>query len=427
MSIILTLIVFSILVFVHEFGHFIMAKKNGIYVVEFSIGMGPRLFSFDKGETKYSWKLIPFGGACQMLGEDEDEDVENDRAFNNKSVWARMVVLAAGPVFNFFLAFVLSVIIIGSVGYDPCIALKQDEGTAAYDAGIQEGDVITEYNGENIVIARDLLLEEYISTVTSDSINVKYKRDGKEYETVVKPKKVYSMGISFYADDKPAEISGVVKESAIEAAGIKAGDVITSLNGTEIKKGKDISEYLDKNPLTGDDIEITVERKDKTITKTIAPRTTYSTGLAYSSGRVKTGPLGVLRYSLTEMRYDTEYVIKSLWMLVSGKIGADAVSGPVGIADVVDQTYQESKSDGAFYVFLNIAYLTVLFSVNLGVLNLLPFPALDGGRLLFVIIEAIRRKPVPKEKEAVVHLIGMAILMAFMVFVLFNDIKKLIG
>ena len=114
-------------------------------------------------------------------------------------------------------------------------------------------------------------------------------------------------------------------------------------------------------------------------------------------------------------------------MLVSGKIGADAVSGPVGIADVVDQTYQESKSDGAFYVFLNIAYLTVLFSVNLGVLNLLPFPALDGGRLLFVIIEAIRRKPVPKEKEAVVHLIGMAILMAFMVFVLFNDIKKLIG
>ena len=107
MSIILTLIVFSILVFVHEFGHFIMAKKNGIYVVEFSIGMGPRLFSFDKGETKYSWKLIPFGGACQMLGEDEDEDVENDRAFNNKSVWARMVVLAAGPVFNFFLAFVL--------------------------------------------------------------------------------------------------------------------------------------------------------------------------------------------------------------------------------------------------------------------------------------------------------------------------------
>lgn len=427
MSIILTLIVFSVLVFVHEFGHFIMAKKNGICVVEFSIGMGPRLFSFDKGETKYSWKLIPFGGACQMLGEDEEEETDNERAFNNKSVWARMVVLAAGPVFNFFLAFVLSVVIIGAVGYDPCVATKQESGTAAYDAGLQQGDVITEYNGENIVISRDLVLEEYIQTVTSTPIKVKYVRDGKEYETLIHPKEKYSMGISFYANEEPAEITGIVKGSAIEAAGIKVGDVVTSINKVAITQGKDISEYLDENPLTEEEIEITVERKGKTITKSVEPRITYTTGLSYSMARVKTNALGVLRYSFTEMRYDTEYVIKSLWMLVSGKIGADAVSGPVGIADVVDQTYQESKSDGAFYVFLNMAYLTVLFSVNLGVVNLIPFPALDGGRLIFVIIEAIRRKPVPREKEAIVHLAGMALLMILMVFVLFNDIQKLFG
>lgn len=424
MSIILTLIVFSILVFVHEFGHFIMAKKNGIGVVEFSIGMGPRLFSFEKGETRYSWKLVPFGGACQMLGEDEEE--ESEKAFNNKSVWARIVVLAAGPVFNFILAFVLSIVIIGSVGYDPCLVLELDENSSAADAGLKEGDTITSYNGEDIVISRDLTLEQFVSPVTKESVEVKYKRNGKEYATKLIPKEVYSLGISYFANEEPAEISAVVGGSAIADAGVKSGDVLTSINGHKISSGKEISEYLTDNPLTGDSIDIEFVRDDETIKKTVEPRTTYSVGLRYSSGRVKTSALGVLRYSFTEMRYDTEYVIKSLKMLVTGKIGADAVSGPVGIADIVGDAYEETKSEGAFYVFLNIAFLTVLFSVNLGVVNLLPFPALDGGRLVFCIIEAIRRKPVSKEKEAVVHLIGMAILMAFMVFVLINDIKKLI-
>ncbi|MBD5135316.1 MAG: RIP metalloprotease RseP [Lachnospiraceae bacterium] len=425
MSIILTLIVFSVLVFVHEFGHFIMAKKNGICVVEFSIGMGPRLFSFDKGETKYSWKLVPFGGSCQMLGEDEDVE-DNERAFNNKSVWARMVVLAAGPVFNFFLAFVLSVIVIGSVGYDPCIVIEPDDGTAVEEAGLEAGDVITEYNGKNIVISRDLFLQEYMYPVTKDDVTIKYKRDGKEYTATVTPKEVYSMGISFYANDDPAEVLSVVNGSAIEEAGVKAGDVITSINGEKIEKGKDISDYLDENPLTSENIELEFKRDGKTIKKSVEPRITYSIGLKYNTGRVKTGALGVLRYSFTEMRYDSESVIKSLWMLITGKIGAEAVSGPVGIANIVDDAYEQTKSQGAFDVFLNMAYLTVLFSVNLGVVNLIPFPALDGGRLLFLVVEAIRRKPVPKEKEAVVHFVGMAILMVLMVFILFNDIKKII-
>lgn len=425
MSIVLTLIVFSVLVFVHEFGHFIMAKKNGICVVEFSIGMGPRLFSFGKGETKYSWKLIPFGGSCQMLGDDEDVE-DNERSFNNKSVWARMVVLAAGPIFNFLLAFVLSVIVIGSVGYDPCIVLEPEAETAVEEAGLKEGDLITEYNGKKIVISRDLFLEQYMYPITEDEVIIKYERDGKEHTAKITPKEVYSMGISFYADENPAEIASVVKDSAIEAAGVRAGDIIKSINGAKIETGKDISTYLDENPLTDKNIELELERKGKTFTKSVEPRITYSIGLSYNSGRVKTDALGVLRYSFTEMRYDTESVIKSIWMLVTGKIGADAVSGPVGIADIVDDAYQETKSQGAYDVFLNMAYLTVLFSVNLGVMNLIPFPALDGGRILFLIIEAVRRKPVPKEKEAVVHLIGMALLMVLMIFVLFNDIKKII-
>lgn len=425
MSILLTLIVFSVLVFVHEFGHFIMAKKNGIGVVEFSIGMGPRIIKFEKGDTIYSLKLVPFGGSCQMLGEDEDVQ-DNEKAFNNASVWARIVVLAAGPVFNFILAFVLSIIIIGTMGYDPCYVLDAEKGSPVAEAGLKKGDLITEYNGKSIVISRDLFLEMYCNPVTKEDVSIKYERDGKEYSTTITPMEKYSLGISYYADDKEAEIASVDERSAVAKAGIKQGDVIVSINGHTIKTGKDISEYLDQNPATKDEVKLELLRGEKMITKTITPQKTYTLNLAYSTGRVKTDALGTLRYSLTEMRYDTESVFKSLKMLITGKIGVNNVSGPVGIANIVDDAYQETKSEGAFLVFINIAYLTVLFSVNLGVMNLLPFPALDGGRLIFCFIEVIRRKPVPKEKEAIVHMVGMAILMLFMVFVLFNDIKKII-
>lgn len=425
MSIILTLIVFSILVFVHEFGHFIMAKKNGICVIEFSIGMGPRLFSFGKGETKYSWKLVPFGGSCQMLGEDEDV-ADNDRAFNNKSVWARMVVLAAGPVFNFFLAFVLSVIIIGTMGYDKCVVTSVDKGTAVAEAGLKKGDLITGYNGDKIVISRDLYLDQMTDPVTKKPVTITYKRDGKTYTKDVTPKEKYSMGISYYANDNEAEIVEVKDGTAIAEAGIKLKDVVVGINGTKIENGKDISKYLEKNPLTGEKVKLEVKRDNKTLSVNVKPKTIYTLGLAYSMGRVKTNALGTLRYSFTEMRYDSESVIKSLGMLITGKLSMNNVSGPVGIANIVDDSYKATKSSGVFYVFIQMAFLTTLFSVNLGVLNLIPFPALDGGRLFFLIIELVRRKPVAKEKEAVVNLVGMAILMVFMIFVLFNDIKKIL-
>lgn len=169
MSILLALIVFSILVFIHEFGHFLLAKKNGVKVIEFSIGFGPRLFSFDKGETKYSFKVIPFGGACQMLNKDmiseeemkkdkisdeedkiSDEEMERDkifevemekedlsRSFESKSVWARMSIVLAGPIFNFILAFVLAIIVIGTVGYDKPVVTNVGEGSSAMEAGLK--------------------------------------------------------------------------------------------------------------------------------------------------------------------------------------------------------------------------------------------------------------------------------------------------
>ena len=156
MSIIAAVLVFGLIILIHEFGHFIVAKKCGIGVVEFSIGMGPRLWSTEKGETRYSIKAFPFGGSCMMLGEDENES--NPKAFNNKPVWARIAVVAAGPIFNFILAFVFGIIIVRSVGYDAPQLVDVQEGFPAQEQGMQAGDIITRLNNEPVVVYRDITL-----------------------------------------------------------------------------------------------------------------------------------------------------------------------------------------------------------------------------------------------------------------------------
>ncbi len=154
MKILIALLVFSVIIIIHELGHFLFAKLNGITVVEFSLGMGTRLLSHEWGGTRYSLKLLPFGGSCMMLGEDEDEDGEG--TFGSKSVWARISVIAAGPVFNFLLAFVLSLFIIGNIGYDVPILVGVSEGMPAQEAGLQAGDRITKMNGRSIHVYREV-------------------------------------------------------------------------------------------------------------------------------------------------------------------------------------------------------------------------------------------------------------------------------
>lgn len=423
MSIILSLLVFSVLVLIHEFGHFLLAKKNGIGVTEFSLGMGPRIASIQGKETRYSWKLIPFGGSCMMVGEDEDSTKDN--AFNNKSVWARMAVIAAGPIFNFILAFVLSIVIIGLEGYDRCSVSDVVNNYGAQKAGLQEGDVITEYDGKDIVISRDLALYQFTTPVSKDSIPIKYKRNGKEYSKTIETTRTYGVGIS-YTGDKTACKVQIVKDSPVDKAGLKNDDVIIGINQKEIKTGEELYNYMSEQPLDGSDIQLRVKRDGKEMDFNVTPKKSgYTAGFSYDMYRVKTSSLGVLRYSLTELRYDMESTFKGFALLFTGKLHKDDVAGPVGIVKIVGDSYDATKSAGAYYVFLQIAYLTILFSVNLGIINLVPFPALDGGRLFFLLIEGVRGKPVPREKEAIVHFTGMVILMILMVLILFNDIQKL--
>ncbi len=429
MSIVVAVIIFGLIIFVHEFGHFIMAKKNGIYVLEFSIGMGPTLFKFKKGETTYSLKVLPFGGACQMLNKEMlDMDIEGadyDRAFETKSVWARMVVIFAGPFFNFVMAFILALIVIGVAGYDnPKVAMVAND-SAAYEAGLKEGDIIIEYNGSDIDLSREVYLEQYVNPVSKEAISMTVLRDGKEIELTITPQKTkrYALGISYAASDEAAVISEVIEGGATEKAGIKDNDVIVEINGEEIASGLELNVYLTKNPLTDEDISIKVLRDGKEIEYTVTP--TYSSeayvaGFSYNMARESVKGFEVIKYSFSEIRYQIRQVFKSLGMLFTGKLTVNDFTGPVGIVDIIDDVYEQSESSGVLAIFLNLANLSILLSASLGVMNLLPIPGLDGGRLLFLIYEAIVGKPIKKEEY--IHLAGLLLLMLFAAYIMFKDI-----
>lgn len=432
MSIFFAVIIFGLLVFIHEFGHFIIAKKNGVRVVEFSIGMGPTLFSFGKGETKYSLKLLPFGGACQMLNKElageEDTVMDMEKSFESKSVWSRMAIIFAGPLFNFVLAFVLALIVIGFVGYDPAEVLSVEEGSPAAEAGLQVGDIITEYDGTGIDIGREIYLEQYIDGIGEEPIEITYERDGKEYTTTIKPVYVetYMLGLTYVNTEEPAEIKEVVEDGPLDKAGIEAGDIIVEIDGTTIDSGISFNQYVEENPISKEIMHVVFMRGDEKIEKDIQPvlgKDSWKIGFGYNTGRVEGSALEVIKYSFVEVKYQIKMVFKSLGMLFTGELGINDFTGPVGIVDAIDTVYEGSQEDGSWYVFVNLVNFTILLSANLGVMNLLPIPGLDGGRLVFLIIEAVRGKPVKHEEY--INLAGMLLLMVFAMYILFKDIINL--
>ena len=430
MKIIIALLIFSIIIIFHELGHFSLAKANGIRVNEFCLGLGPTILGVTKGETKYSLKLLPFGGACMMEGEDGEST--DDRAFGKKSVWARISVVAAGPVFNFIMAFVLSVIIVGAVGYEPSRVLSVKEGSAAEAAGLKEGDIITGYQGYHIDLGKDLYVYSYLNQLKEgDTINLTVKRDGKKMDISYKSDTNvrYLLGCNFNGDDTSAmTVESVMDGMPLQEAGIQQGDVITSINGVKITNAADYQKYIQENPLTEKSVKITYSRDGQEYDITVTPKEyrTAESGFTYNMYSEKAKGLNVVKYGAVEVKYMVRTTILSLKELVSGKLGMKDLSGPVGIVDAIGTTYEESKSEGTMILWMNMLNLAVLLSANLGVMNLLPFPALDGGRLVFLVIEAIRRKPINRQVEGGIHFAGLMLLMALMVFVMYNDIVKLI-
>ena len=342
-TIIFAVLFFSLIIFVHEFGHFAAARIFGVKVHEFALGMGPKVFAWKKGETRYSLRAIPVGGFCSMEGEDCASDDEG--SFSRKPWYARLIILAAGAAMNVILGFVI------------CTAF---------------------------------------------------------------------VGLYYAESGIPATVVADVVKDAPVAEFLQPGDRITELNGHKINIKRDIDFAMQQS--SGAEGEITFVRDGEKITKSFKPYVTqYNDGTpAYLLGiTIKTGKitvLGVLRESFYQTIWMGKMVYVSLGMMISGQVGMSEISGPVGVVGMMNETAQQGGIAG----FINLLFLGAFISVNIGIMNLLPIPALDGGRILFVIVEAIRRKPIPPEKEGVVHFVGLILLLGVMVFATWNDIIRLI-
>ena len=353
-SIIISLIVIGVLVIVHEFGHFIVAKKSGIWVEEFAVGMGKKLCSKQIGETEYSLRLFPLGGFCRLHGETEDGEI-TERSFLSKSVWVRMAVMAAGPLMNFLLAIVL-IFGLSASGYiiQPKIAAVLDN-SPAQEIGLQEGDEIYRINGERIHIYDEM--QSFMLQNGDAPIRLEIKRDGQIYAYELTPQ---------YSEETQTYLVGFTP---------------TIVNGL----------FADK-----------VEGYD---TATVG-QTIY--------------------YSYYAMCNYIQMTAEGLVRVFTFQASPDEYGGPISIIKIVGDSYESGLSYSFAAAIQNVVYLSAVLSANLGVLNLFPIPGLDGGRILLLLIEIFRRKPMQPETEGRILFGGFMFLIGFMAFVMYTDIMKIL-
>lgn len=336
LGVIIAVLVFGLIIFVHELGHFTAAKASGMKVNEFALGMGPRLLSFQRGETVYALRLLPVGGFVSVEGEDESSD--HSRSFGSRKLWQRFVFVAAGACMNLLLGFILAVIYINGYTSLPTTVIDSFREGAVSSETLQVGDEIRAINGRRIYIADEL---QYELLRDDDGImDFTIIRDGRQQDVTV----TFLM---------------------------------------EFNEDQSRSIYRD----------------------------------FWMVGNKKTVG-GVLGYSFRYAVYIGKLIWVSLIDLVAGRVAATEMMGPVGVTTVIGQAASVS--------WRNLVLLMTMFSINVGIFNLLPIPALDGGRLLFLIIEAIRRKPIKPEYEGYIHLVGFALIILLLIYVTYNDILRLV-
>ncbi len=346
MTIVLFIVVFGLVVVSHEFGHYIVGTRSGIRVEEFCLGMGPKILKKQGKKTLFSIRLFPIGGACMFKGEDVEDRSEG--AFLAASPWRRFATVAAGPVFNFIFAFILSMILVGFTGTDLAYVYDVSPGGAAEKCGIESGDQILSLDGEGVSLYREVTLISMMGKGEPTPITYRDADTGEVVETVLEP---------IYDEEDGRYYYGLLGRGLYVAPG---------------------------------------------------------------------DPVSLCVYSYYEVAYWFKATYKSLLMLIRGQVSPTELSGPVGIANVVGESYEAAKEYGLLSVVMTMISIMVLLSVNLGIMNLLPLPALDGGRLVFIIIELIRGKPVPPDKEGLIHAIGFVAFMILAVVVMYNDILRLI-
>jgi regulator of sigma E protease len=428
MGILSAIIALSFLIIIHELGHFLVAKAFKVKVNEFSLFMGPKLFSFTKGETTYSLRLIPLGGYVKMEGEEEAS--EDDRAFNKKPVSVRAAVIAAGPIMNILTALIFAFIITSQMGYYTTQVKTVVPGSVADKEGIKVGDKLEKYNGKTIYQRNDFDVFAY--PLKDESVELQYERDGKTQTVHITPNRKqdgYMLGFTPKVTDALAADSNVVAKvsdkSPAKEAGLKEGDRIVKLNGTSVTTRQDIGNFIDK--IKESKVTITVNRDGKDIVlKEVVPIARKSPELkaiGVDFELSKGGFINTLADSVNYTISTSRSIYYSIGWLINKTVPVSDLSGPIGITTAISDVVKLSPS--LMDKIINLMSITAMISINLGLVNLIPFPALDGSKLILLLVEKIRRKPLNPEKEAMITMVGFVILIMLMIYVTFNDIIRI--
>ncbi|PYG88407.1 regulator of sigma E protease [Ruminiclostridium sufflavum DSM 19573] len=428
MGILLGILVLSFLIIIHELGHFLVAKAFKVKVNEFSLFMGPKLFSFQKGETVYSLRLIPLGGYVKMEGEEEES--EDERAYNKKPVGVRAAIIAAGPIMNIVIALVIAFIMMAQTGFNTTQVKTVLPGSVAENAGIQVGDTLEKYNGKTIYQVGDL--EVFAYPLTNESVDLQYERNGEKQKVNITPNREQDGYMLGFTPKDTANIDGsesnvvaeVTDKSPADEAGLKAGDKIVKLNGTEIKTRRDISKIVDQSEKK--EITITVDRAGKIqdlkpITP-VARKTSEWKAIGVEFEYSKGGFINTLKASINYTISTSRTIYYSIGWLFTQTVHLSDLSGPVGITSVISDVVRLSPS--LMDKVINLLSMTAMISINLGLVNLIPFPALDGSKLVLLLIEKIRKKALNPEKEAMITMVGFVLLIVLLVYVTYNDVLK---
>ncbi len=443
------IIAIGVLITVHEFGHFWVARKAGVKVIRFSIGFGKPLFSWRRAndETEYVIAALPLGGYVQMLDEREGEVApeELDRAFNRKSLASRTAIVAAGPIFNFVLAIAIYwlILMMGVSGVKPIVGDVNDASLAAA-GGFQRGDIITHIDGTETVTWGTAVLELLDSSLGEDVIEVRVLEDGVSSKTrlldfstpgleLERKNLPESLGINLMRPKIPAIIGEVVSGGAADSAGIMTGDLLLTVDGEAIVDWEGWVHKVRANP--DKNLQVELERAGAIVTLDLRPaRLETKGGVIGRIGATVDYPEGLFEQFNAVERYSffaafkaalvktwdmSLLTLRMLGNMVIGNVSVENLSGPISIAQ-----YAGSSAGIGFIAF---ASFLAIISISLGVLNLLPIPMLDGGHLFYYLIEWIKGSPVSEETQMMGQRVGIVLLAMVMFVAFYNDIARLVG
>ena len=417
MTIIYFILILGITVFIHELGHFLFAKHFGVYVYEFAIGMGPRIFKFKRknDETEYGIRLFPIGGFVQMAGEEVEEntDIPKEKQLGSKPAYQRLLIMVAGVMMNFFLAIVL----LFFIGLFNSVSLNNTIVTNSTIAGLNDNTRIAAVNNHFVNNYDKLALE--LTVVGDETFTLTVKENGQKKDFTVTPIAVGESNLLYKKDYGFSVDNLTITDSTV--SNLKEGYVITKINGKEVESYLELLKILNDS---NEEITVTVSNEsgiEKTadiIVKEKGKDTLggYSYGF-YITGTTEKGVLAAIKYAFLKFFSSIEQMIFTIFYLIIGKISLTMLSGPVGIFNAVS-VYSK-------YGFSNLVSLLCLICINVGFVNLLPLPAFDGGHVLFIIIEKIKGSRVNPKVENMIHTIGLILLMILMVIVTYGDIKRL--